>query len=77
MRADVAGAVVAFTAGADMEFVIGQYTHGFEEAFNTFDEKRYGILFWRHLREGATSRRRSCWRRSSTCATTTPRGPRR
>ena len=39
MRADVAGRAVAFTAGADMEFVIGQYTHGFEEAFNTYQEK--------------------------------------
>ena len=46
MRADVAGRAVAFTAGADMEFVIGQYTHGFEEAFNTFNEKGYGLLFW-------------------------------
>ena len=46
MRADVAGAVVAFTAGADMEFVIGQYTHGFEEAFNSFDEKGYLALKW-------------------------------
>ena len=44
MRADVAGRAVAFTAGADMEFVIGQYTHGFEEAFNTYAEKGYGIL---------------------------------
>ena len=49
MRADVAGAVVAFTAGADMEFVIGQYTHGFEEAFNSFEEKGYDILFWTGL----------------------------
>ena len=49
MRADVAGAVVAFTAGADMEFVIGQYTHGFEEAFNSFEEKGYGVLFWSGL----------------------------
>ena len=49
MRADVAGAVVAFTAGADMEFVIGQYTHGFEEAFNTYEEKGYGLLFWTYL----------------------------
>ena len=46
MRADVAGRAVAFTAGADMEFVIGQYTHGFEEAFNTYAEKGYGTLFW-------------------------------
>ena len=46
MRADVAGAVVAFTAGADMEFVIGQYTHGFEEAFNTYGEKGNGLLSW-------------------------------
>ena len=44
MRADVAGRAVAFTAGADMEFVIGQYTHGFEEAFNTYKEKGYGTL---------------------------------
>ena len=49
MRADVAGRAVAFTAGADMEFVIGQYTHGFEEAFNTYREKGYGILFWNDL----------------------------
>ena len=49
MRADVAGRAVAFTAGADMEFVIGQYTHGFEEAFNSFDEKGYGTLFWNFL----------------------------
>ena len=46
MRADVAGRAVAFTAGADMEFVIGQYTHGFEEAFNTYMEKGYGPLSW-------------------------------
>ena len=46
MRADVAGRAVAFTAGADMEFVIGQYTHGFEEAFNTFKEKGHGVLSW-------------------------------
>ena len=46
MRADVAGRAVAFTAGADMEFVIGQYTHGFEEAFNTYKEKGYGTLYW-------------------------------
>ena len=46
MRADVAGRAVAFTAGADMEFVIGQYTHGFEEAFNTFDENFDCVLFW-------------------------------
>ena len=32
-----------------MEFVIGQYTHGFEEAFNTFDEKGYVALFWTFL----------------------------
>ena len=32
-----------------MEFVIGQYTHGFEEAFNTFDEKGYGVLSWSGL----------------------------
>ena len=49
MRADVAGAVVAFTAGADMEFVIGQYTHGFEEAFNTYREKGYHLLSWIYL----------------------------
>ena len=49
MRADVAGRAVAFTAGADMEFVIGQYTHGFEEAFNTFEEKGYGLLHWINL----------------------------
>ena len=49
MRADVAGRAVAFTAGADMEFVIGQYTHGFEEAFNSYGEKGYGILFWSYL----------------------------
>ena len=49
MRADVAGRAVAFTAGADMEFVIGQYTHGFEEAFNTYAEKGYGRLLWIHL----------------------------
>ena len=52
MRADVAGRAVAFTAGADMEFVIGQYTHGFEEAFNSYEEKGYGALFWSHLRWG-------------------------
>ena len=46
MRADVAGRAVAFTAGADMEFVIGQYTHGFEEAFNTYAEKGYRSLNW-------------------------------
>ena len=46
MRADVAGRAVAFTAGADMDFVIGQYTHGFEEAFNTYAEKGYGVLYW-------------------------------
>ena len=49
MRADVAGRAVAFTAGADMEFVIGQYTHGFEEAFNTYKEKGYGALWWTYL----------------------------
>ena len=49
MRADVAGRAVAFTAGADMEFVIGQYTHGFEEAFNTFNEKGYAALWWVNL----------------------------
>ena len=49
MRADVAGRAVAFTAGADMEFVIGQYTHGFEEAFNTYEEKGYGLLPWSNL----------------------------
>jgi len=49
MRADVAGRAVAFTAGADMEFVIGQYTHGFEEAFNTYAEKGYGKLYWWNL----------------------------
>ena len=49
MRADVAGRAVAFTAGADMEFVIGQYTHGFEEAFNTYEEKGYGGLSWMFL----------------------------
>ena len=49
MRADVAGRAVAFTAGADMEFVIGQYTHGFEEAFNTYKEKGYGFLHWAGL----------------------------
>ena len=49
MRADVAGRAVAFTAGADMEFVIGQYTHGFEEAFNTYREKGYDVLCWAFL----------------------------
>ena len=49
MRADVAGRAVAFTAGADMEFVIGQYTHGFEEAFNAYKEKGYGLLSWAFL----------------------------
>ena len=49
MRADVAGRAVAFTAGADMEFVIGQYTHGFEEAFNTYEEKGYDTLYWTYL----------------------------
>ena len=42
MRADVAGRAVAFTAGADMEFVIGQYTQGFLE-------KGYGTLHWSYL----------------------------
>ena len=77
MRADVAGRAVAFTAGADMEFVIGQYTHGFEEAFNTYAEKAYHVACPGTTWDGAPRRRRSCWRRSSTCATTTPRGPRR
>ena len=49
MRADVAGRAVAFTAGADMEFVIGLYTLGFEEAFNTHEEQGYGMLFWINL----------------------------
>ena len=74
MRADVAGAVVAFTAGADMEFVIGQYTHGFEEAFNTFEEKvRPPVL---ELLGTRTRRRRGCWRLEYV-ATTTWRGRRR
>ena len=34
---------------ADMEFVIGQYTHGFEEAFNTYADKGYGNLVWYDL----------------------------
>ena len=54
MRADVAGRAVAFTAGADMEFVIGQYTHGFEEAFNTHKEKGYLLLHWADLGWGDT-----------------------
>ena len=45
----MAGRAVAFTAGADMEFVIGQYTHGFEEAFNTYREKGYDVLCWAFL----------------------------
>ena len=49
MRADVAGRAVAFTAGADMEFVIGQYTEGFEDAFNTYKAKGGGVLHWSDL----------------------------
>ena len=45
----MAGEEVAFTAGADMEFVIGQYTQGFEDAFNFLMERGHLGLFWSHL----------------------------
>ena len=46
---------------ADMEFVIGQYTHGFEEAFQHVrgQEKGYGILYWSRL--GCAFGRRVPW----------------
>ena len=78
MRSDVAGGEVAFTAGADMEFVIGQYTQGFLE-------KGYGTLHWSYLgwddeqaptllaTGGARVRARL---RGGRGATTTPEGPR-